>query len=90
MKAISNITMKKQIKTMVSLKPIMLDGVGMCGSCRISVNRETKFACVDGPVFDAHSLCWQEIMLRQELFKDLEKVSVSKFEHNKECKCHEE
>ncbi|MDR0800327.1 MAG: sulfide/dihydroorotate dehydrogenase-like FAD/NAD-binding protein [Endomicrobium sp.] len=88
MKAVAELTRVEHIKTVVSLNPIMLDGTGMCGACRVSVGGMTKFACVDGPEFDAHSVNWEELISRLELFKNLEKISVDKFKYNQECKCH--
>ncbi|MCA6079441.1 MAG: sulfide/dihydroorotate dehydrogenase-like FAD/NAD-binding protein [Endomicrobium sp.] len=89
MKAVAELTRAEHIKTLVSLNPIMLDGTGMCGACRVSVGGMIKFACVDGPEFDAHSVNWEELVSRLELFKSLEKISVDKFKYNQECKCHE-
>ena len=89
MKAVAELTRAEHIKTLVSLNPIMLDGTGMCGACRVSVGGMIKFACVDGPEFDAHSVNWEELVSRLELFKSLEKISVDKFKYNHECKCHE-
>lgn len=57
------------IKTIVSMNPIMIDGTGMCGVCRLSVGGQTKFACVDGPEFDAHAVDWQEFFARRESYK---------------------
>ena len=64
MKAVSNITKGYNVETLVSLNPIMVDGTGMCGCCRVTVDGETKFACVDGPEFDAHKVDYDELMLR--------------------------
>jgi ferredoxin--NADP+ reductase len=88
MKAVAELTMLKHIKTLVSLNPIMLDGTGMCGACRVSIGGEIKFACVDGPEFDAHCINWGELVSRLELFKNLEKISIDKFKYNQECACH--
>jgi NAD(P)H-flavin reductase len=88
MKAVSDLTKEKNIKTIVSLNPIMLDGTGMCGACRVSVGNKTKFACVDGPEFDGHSIAWEELSLRLGLYENLEKVSLDNFFYNLECKCH--
>ncbi|MDR1784628.1 MAG: sulfide/dihydroorotate dehydrogenase-like FAD/NAD-binding protein [Endomicrobium sp.] len=85
MKAVSEITRKKNIKTIFSLNPIMLDGIGMCGACRISIDGETKFACVDGPEFDANSVDWEELISRLGLFKNLENLAINKFKHDQEC-----
>jgi len=87
MKAVSEITIKKNIRTIVSLNPIMLDGTGMCGTCRVTVKGETKFACVDGPEFDAHLIDWEELISRLELYKNLEKISIEKFKHSQEHRC---
>ncbi|MDR1523587.1 MAG: sulfide/dihydroorotate dehydrogenase-like FAD/NAD-binding protein [Endomicrobium sp.] len=88
MKAVSDLTKGKNIETIVSLNPIMLDGTGMCGACRVNIDGKTKFACVDGPEFDAHSVAWEELSLRLGLYKNLEKISLDNFSFNRECKCH--
>lgn len=90
MKAVANLTKEKNIKTLVSLNPIMVDGTGMCGACRVTIAGKTKFACVDGPEFDAHEVNWDELITRLSLFKDKEKISLEKFQHSSECKCHKE
>jgi len=63
------------VKTIVSLNPIMVDGTGMCGCCRVSVNGVTRFACVDGPDFDGHQVDWDLLMARQRIYLDEEKCS---------------
>ena len=68
MKVVANLTKKYDIKTIVSLNPIMVDGTGMCGGCRVSVGGETKFACVDGPEFDGHLVDYDNLMLRNRRF----------------------
>jgi len=68
MKVVANLTKKYDIKTLVSLNPIMVDGTGMCGCCRVSVGGETKFACVDGPEFDGHKVDYDNLMLRNRRF----------------------
>lgn len=73
MKAVSNITREFGVETMVSLNPIMVDGTGMCGGCRVSVGGETKFACVDGPEFDGHQVDYDELMLRLQAYLEDEK-----------------
>ncbi len=73
MKAVVEYTRDKGIKTIVSMNPIMVDGTGMCGACRISVGGETKFACVDGPEFDGHLVDFDLAMRRLTYFKDEEK-----------------
>jgi ferredoxin--NADP+ reductase len=69
MRAVSALTREHGIKTMVSLNPIMVDGTGMCGGCRVEVGGETKFACVDGPEFDAHLVNFDLLMKRQGTYK---------------------
>ena len=56
------------VKTIVSMNPIMIDGTGMCGVCRLTVAGETKFACVDGPEFDGHEVDWEEFLARRESY----------------------
>jgi ferredoxin--NADP+ reductase len=63
------------IKTIVSLNPIMVDGTGMCGCCRVTLGNSTKFACVDGPEFDGHLVDWDEFMARQVTYLDQERES---------------
>lgn len=60
------------VKTIVSLNPIMIDGTGMCGGCRVTVGGETKFACVDGPEFDGHLVDWDELLKRNSIYKEEE------------------
>ena len=72
MKVVSNLTKKYNIKTLVSLNPIMVDGTGMCGGCRVSVDGKTKFACVDGPEFDGHKVDYENLMLRNRRFMHAE------------------
>ena len=69
------------VKTMVSLNAIMVDGTGMCGSCRVTVGHEIKFACVDGPDFDGHQVDFKELMLRQKRFKGEESRANTDYEH---------
>jgi ferredoxin--NADP+ reductase len=64
------------IKTIVSLNPIMIDGTGMCGACRVVVNGETKFACVDGPDFDAHVIDWELLLSRRKPYMQAEEISL--------------
>ena len=90
MRAVASLTKEKDIRTLVSLNPIMVDGSGMCGACRVTVDGKTRFACVEGPEFDAHKVNWTELISRLSLFRDLEKVSLDNFKHNPECKCHKE
>ncbi len=70
------------LKTMVSINSIMVDGTGMCGACRISVDGKTRFACVDGPDFDGHQVDWDLLLERQRQYLDEEKAAVEKWEHD--------
>ena len=69
MKTVSELTKKYGIKTIVSLNPIMIDGTGMCGGCRVQVGETTKFACIDGPEFDGHLVDFASLMLRQRMYR---------------------
>jgi ferredoxin--NADP+ reductase len=71
------------VKTIVSLNPIMVDGTGMCGCCRVSVGGATRFACVDGPDFDGHQVDWDLLMARSRGYADEEKLSLEKWQ----CRC---
>ena len=69
------------VKTMVSLNAIMVDGTGMCGSCRVTVNKEVRFACVDGPDFDGHKVDFKELLARQKRFKAQETAATEDYAH---------
>jgi len=73
MKFVSKLTAQYGVKTIVSLNPIMVDGTGMCGGCRVTVGGKTKFACVDGPEFDGHQVDYDELMLRLQAYCEDEK-----------------
>jgi homotetrameric NADPH-dependent glutamate synthase len=79
MKACCEVTRPFNIPTIVSLNPIMVDGTGMCGSCRVTVGDEMKFACVEGPDFDGHKVNFDELMLRQKRFEREEKEALERF-----------
>lgn len=72
MKAVADKTRDAKIDTVVSMNPIMVDGTGMCGACRVTVGGETKFACVDGPDFDAHQVDFEEVLQRTRIYKEHE------------------
>jgi len=76
MKMVSLLTKQYGIKTLVSMNPVMIDGTGMCGGCRVTVGGNTKFACVDGPDFDGHEVDFDEAMRRQMMYKSHEKKSL--------------
>lgn len=84
MKYVSILTKEHVITTLVSLNPIMVDGTGMCGGCRVSVGGRSKFACVEGPEFDGHQVNFDELMNRQAFYKEQERESNECY--NKECK----
>ena len=78
MAAVADTTRPFGVKTTVSLNPIMVDGIGMCGACRVSVGGKTKFACVDGPDFDGHLVDFDEAIMRSRMYKAEEKLSDEK------------
>ena len=80
MRAIANLTRPFGVHTIVSLNPVMVDGTGMCGGCRVEVGGETKFACVDGPDFDGHLVDFDEAMKRSTMYRDFE-------QHAREAHC---
>jgi ferredoxin--NADP+ reductase len=73
MRAVANVTREHNIKTVVSLNPIMVDGTGMCGGCRVSVAGKNQFACVDGPEFDAHQVDFDTLTKRNAMYRDMER-----------------
>lgn len=73
MKYVSLLTKRYNIKTTVSMNPIMIDGTGMCGGCRVTVGKEIKFACVDGPDFDGHMVDFDEAMRRNQMYQEFER-----------------
>jgi ferredoxin/flavodoxin---NADP+ reductase len=78
MKAVSNLTKPYNVRTLVSLNAIMVDGTGMCGGCRVSINGQMKFACVDGPEFEGHEVDFDEMLLRNRSYTEMEKISVDR------------
>ncbi len=78
MKSIADVTQGYGVHTLVSLNPIMVDGTGMCGGCRVTVGGVTKFTCVDGPEFDAHLVDFDELFMRQRYYLDEEKLAKEK------------
>lgn len=79
MKYVSLLTKQHGIPTTVSLNPIMVDGTGMCGGCRVTVDGKTKFACVDGPDFDGHLVDFDELMKRQAFYKEQERRAYERY-----------
>jgi ferredoxin--NADP+ reductase len=84
MRAVAETTRPYSIKTIVSLNPIMVDGMGMCGACRVTIGGSTRFACVDGPEFDAHKVDFGELLKRQAAYMSEEKMAL---QHMQERRC---
>jgi ferredoxin/flavodoxin---NADP+ reductase len=84
MKAVSEMTRKENIHTVVSLNPIMIDGTGMCGGCRVLIDGKSEFACVDGPEFDAHKVDFSVLVQRNAMYRDAEQKSMEDYRHAKE------
>ena len=84
LKKASEATQSLGLKTIVNLNPIMIDGTGMCGVCRVTVNSETKFACVDGPDFDGHQIDWNELLQRRKAYMAEEVIPL----HSSRCEKH--
>lgn len=88
MRTVAGVTHPFRIATRVSLNSIMVDGTGMCGSCRVLVGGETKFACVDGPEFNAHEVDFTLLMNRLMMYRDEEKTALENYEcHQEGCQC---
>lgn len=85
MKAVAEATKPFRIKTYVSLNAIMVDGTGMCGGCRVTVNNAMRFACVDGPEFDGHTVDFDELMMRNRSYADFEQMANRLFDENHVC-----
>jgi ferredoxin--NADP+ reductase len=80
MRATSEVTRQQGIKTLVSLNPVMVDGMGMCGACRVTVGGQTKFACIDGPEFDGHQVDFDELIKRLRMYLSEEKLASQSYE----------
>jgi len=87
MKLVSEITRPQKIKTIVSLNPIMIDGTGICGSCRVEVGGETKLACVDGPEFDGHRVNYDLLLQRLQAFREEEHEAMMRLEKEEMARC---
>jgi len=88
MRAVADMTRKERIKTVVSLNPIMIDGTGMCGGCRVLVEGKSEFACVDGPEFDAHRVDFAVLVQRNAMYREAEKRSLDDYKQELEQKSH--
>jgi ferredoxin--NADP+ reductase len=88
MRAVVNVTKAAKLPTVVSVNPIMVDGTGMCGACRVEVGGKTMFGCVDGPEFDGHQVDFDLLMKRLAMYKGSELVALNKFrETPRACNC---
>jgi ferredoxin--NADP+ reductase len=86
MRAVAQVTQKENIRTIVSLNPIMIDGTGMCGGCRVLVDGKSEFACVDGPEFEANRVDFDVLVQRNSMYRDAEKRSMEEYRHELEAK----
>lgn len=89
MRAVSNTTKPYSIPTFVSLNPIMVDGTGMCGACRVTIGGKTQFVCVDGPEFDGHQVDYGELILRNRGYIKEEKLAMEELTYHEGGKCYE-
>ncbi|MDP2688916.1 MAG: sulfide/dihydroorotate dehydrogenase-like FAD/NAD-binding protein [Deltaproteobacteria bacterium] len=89
MRAVSNVTKPHGILTMVSLNPIMVDGTGMCGACRVTVAGQNRFVCVDGPEFNGAEVDFDELMKRNRAYLKEEKMAMEEFTYHEGAKCYE-
>lgn len=87
MKAVANVTRPRGILTIASLNPVMVDGTGMCGGCRVTVNGEQKFACVDGPEFDAHAVNFDELTDRLTAYREQEQAAWARLADDPNHRC---
>jgi ferredoxin--NADP+ reductase len=86
MKAVAEVTRDAHIRTIVSLNPIMIDGTGMCGGCRVLIDSKSEFACVDGPEFDAHRVNFDVLVQRNTMYREAERKSMAAFQSEVEAK----
>ena len=89
MRAVAEVTRPHKIHTMASLNPIMVDGTGMCGSCRVTIGGENRFVCVDGPEFDAHEVDFEELIRRNRSYMKEEKIAMEEFTYHEGTRCYE-
>ncbi|MBI5232974.1 MAG: sulfide/dihydroorotate dehydrogenase-like FAD/NAD-binding protein [Deltaproteobacteria bacterium] len=89
MRAVSNVTRPYGLNTMVSLNPIMVDGTGMCGACRVTVGGETRFVCVEGPEFDGHKVDFDELIRRNRGYLKEEKMATEELTYHEGAECRE-
>jgi ferredoxin--NADP+ reductase len=89
MRAVAEMTRKENIHTVVSLNPIMIDGTGMCGGCRVLIDGKSEFACVDGPEFDAHRVDFAVLVQRNSMYRDAEQRSLAEFQRIEQSEAEE-
>jgi ferredoxin--NADP+ reductase len=89
MKAVSELTRKENIHTVVSLNPIMIDGTGMCGGCRVMIDGKSEFACVDGPEFDGHKVNFEVLVQRNGMYRTAEQQSMESFKRLQKAEAEE-
>lgn len=89
MKAVSNVTRPHGIFTVVSLNPIMVDGTGMCGACRVTIGGQNRFVCVDGPEFNGHEVDFDELIMRNRSYLKEEKIAMEEFTYHEGPRCYE-
>jgi ferredoxin--NADP+ reductase len=87
MQAVAAVTKPHGIKTLVSLNPVMVEGTGMCGACRVNIAGKTRFACIDGPEFDAHEVDFEELAHRLGFYREEEEVAMKRFKRKCKGKC---
>jgi ferredoxin--NADP+ reductase len=90
MKAVSELTRKENIHTVVSLNPIMIDGTGMCGGCRVLIDGKSEFACVDGPEFDGHKVNFEVLVQRNAMYRTAEQQSMEEFKRLRKAEAEED
>jgi ferredoxin/flavodoxin---NADP+ reductase len=88
MRAVAELTRKENIRTVVSLNPIMIDGTGMCGGCRVLIDNKSEFACVDGPEFDAHKVNFEVLVQRNGMYRGAEQKSLADFQLAQQAHSH--
>jgi ferredoxin--NADP+ reductase len=86
MKRVSELTRRLEVRTLVSLNTLMIDGTGMCGGCRVSVGGKARFVCVDGPEFDGHQVDFDQMMRRQAMYREQERLAYERYLETRRCR----
>ena len=89
MRAVCDLTRQYELPTMVSLNPIMVDGTGMCGACRVNIAGKNMFACVDGPEFNGHEVDFEELIRRNRAYFKEEKMAMEELTYHEGPRCYE-